>query len=169
MDRGKLNYILFFLLSFGIIILYTSFFAPKTSKKPPQSAKTADSKSQTSNVEEEQLKPSAKLGASLLPEGKLLTIKTPLYTGIIDTAGGRIVEWRLEKFKETTKADSPNVNLFKDAPPSFNTIPELEGIQIPNPIFFQFDGGNEVNITEKQEITLYWKSTDGIELRKIYV
>jgi YidC/Oxa1 family membrane protein insertase len=152
-----------------VIILYTSFFAPKTPKKLPEETKPIDSGSEkASKVEEEQLKPPPKLTPSLLPEGKLLTIKTPLYTGIIDTAGGRISEWRLEKFKETTGNNSPPVNLFKGSPPAFNTIPELKGIQIPDLIPFEFDGGDVINVTEKEEITLYWKSPEGIEIRKIY-
>ena len=170
MDRTKLNYILFFVMSFIIIILYTSFFAPKTPKKPPEQRKAIDpsSQQQTSTIEEKQSKPSPKFELPILPEGKLLTIKTPLYTGIIDTAGGRIVEWRLDNFKESTDNNSPPVNLLKGSPPAFNTIPELKAIQIPDPIPFEFDGENTVNITEKKEITLYWKTTDGIELKKIY-
>src|SRR3989337_4128876 len=102
MDRKKLNYILFFGMSLIIIILYTSFFAPKTPKKPLEQRKAIDpsSQQQTSTIEEKQSKPSPTFELPILPEGKLITIKTPLYTGIIDTAGGRIVEWRLDKFKE---------------------------------------------------------------------
>ncbi len=169
MDSKKLNYVLFFLLSFAIIIIYTSFFSPKPPKKLPEETKPIDSSSQkTPETEERQLKPSPELAPSLLPEGKLLTIKTPLYEGVIDTAGGRIVEWSLEEFKETTKKNSPPVNLFKGSPPAFNTIPELKGVQIPDPIPFEFNGENVINVTEKEEVTLYWKSPDGIEIRKIY-
>ena len=170
MDRTKLNYILFFVMSLIIIILYTSFFAPKTPKKPPEQGKAIDPspQRQTSTIEERQSKQSTKLEFPILPEGKLITIKTPLYTGIIDTAGGRIVEWRLDKFKESTDNNSPPVNLLKGSPPAFNTYSELKDFRIPNPIPFEFDGVNEVDVTEKQEITLYWKTTDGIELRKIY-
>src|SRR4030066_39458 len=170
MDRTKLNYILFFVMSLIIIILYTSFFAPKTPKKPPEQGKAIDPspQQQTSTIEEKQSKQSTKLELPILPEGKLITIKTPLYTGIIDTAGGRIVEWRLDKFKESTDNNSPPVNLLKGSPPAFNTYSELKDFRIPNPVPFEFDGVNEVDVTEKQEITLYWKTTDGIELRKIY-
>src|SRR3990170_87572 len=162
MDRTKLNYILFFVMSLIIIILYTSFFAPKTPKKPLEHRKAIDpsSQQQTSTIEEKQSKPSPKLELPILPEGKLLTIKTPLYTGIIDTAGGRIVEWRLDKFKESTDNNSPPVNLLKGSPPAFNTYSELKDFRIPNPIPFEFDGVNEVDVTEKQEITLYWKTTE---------
>ncbi|HZX13359.1 MAG TPA: membrane protein insertase YidC, partial [Thermodesulfobacteriota bacterium] len=146
MDRKKLNYILFFVMSLIIIILYTSFFAPKTTKKTPEQRKAIDpsSQQQTSTTEEKQSKPSPKFELPILPEGKLITIKTALYTGIIDTAGGRIVEWRLDKFKETPDNNSPPVNLLKGSPPAFNTIPELRAIQIPDPIPFEFDGENTV-------------------------
>jgi YidC/Oxa1 family membrane protein insertase len=114
-------------------------------------------------------KKSEKAKISFAPQGKLITIKTPLYTGTIDTAGGRIVEWKLEKYKENTDKNSPPVDLFKNSPPEFNTNLELKGFQIPNPIPFEFDGSNEVNVYEGgQEITLYWKSPEGIEIKKIY-
>src|SRR5574341_2190650 len=171
MDRTKLNYILFFVMSIIIIILYTSFFAPKTPKKPPEQRKTTDlsSQQQTSTIEEKQSKPSPKFELPILPEGKLLTIKTPLYTGVIDTAGGRIVEWRLEKYKSSTENSSSPVDVLNGSPPTFNTELEIKDIQIPNPIPFEFEGGSEINISDKgMEITLEWKSPEGVEIKKIY-
>jgi membrane protein insertase, YidC/Oxa1 family, N-terminal domain len=105
----------------------------------------------------------------LSPQGKLITIKTPLYTGVIDTAGGRIFEWKLEKYKKSTEKNSPPVNLLEGSSPAFNMSLQLDDPQIPNPIPFESNGKGEIEVYEKQqEITLYWKSPSGIEVRKIF-
>jgi YidC/Oxa1 family membrane protein insertase len=165
-DRTKLNYIIFFALSFIIIIGYTLLFAPKKA----QQQKTARSQvsEQAPLPEEKESKPAQKAELHISPQGKLITIKTPLYTGVIDTAGGGIVEWRLEKYKQSTEKDSAPINLLNGSPQVFNTDLKLKGFQIPNPIPFEFDGGSEINISEKQEITLHWKSPEGIEVKKVY-
>lgn len=170
MDRTRLNYILFFILSFLIIFTYTSLFTPKTSQKPEQQkAAQHEVSKQTQPSVEEKAKPIEETELALNPQGKLITIKTPIYTGTIDTAGGRIVNWKLEKYKETTDNNSPPVNILKDSPPDFNTSLMLKDFQIPNPIPFNYDGADEVNVTEEeQEITLYWKSPQGIEIKKTY-
>ncbi|HXG30660.1 MAG TPA: membrane protein insertase YidC [Thermodesulfobacteriota bacterium] len=168
MDRIKLNYILFFLLSFLIIFAYTSIFVPKTPKRMPEQKNTQGEISKE-GLREERVKNVEETISSLQPQGRLITIKTPLYVGTIDTAGGRIVEWRLLKYKESTDRDSPPVNILKDSPPVFNTNLRLKGIQIPNPIPFEFDGGSEVDFSEgKGEMVLYWRSPEGIEVKKIY-
>jgi YidC/Oxa1 family membrane protein insertase len=169
-DRSKLNLIIFFALSFLIIIGYTWLFAPKTPQKTLQQKTTGGQASQqTLTPVEKEAKPSQETEIPVSPQGTLITIKTPLYTGVIDTAGGRIVEWKLEKYKESTDRNSPVVNLLKDSPPTFNSELELEGFQIPNPIPFEFDGPNEINVFNKErEITLHWKSLEGIEIKKIY-
>src|SRR6201997_2478813 len=165
-DRTKLNYILFFALSFLIIIGYTSFFAPK--KTPRQKTSRDQISEQGPLPKEKEAKPAQKTELPVSPQGKLITIKTPLYTGVIDTAGGGIVEWRLEKYKQSTEKDSAPINLLNGSPQVFNTDLKLKGFQIPNPIPFEFDGGSEINISEKQEITLHWKSPEGIEVKKVY-
>jgi len=170
MDRTKLNYILFFLLSFLIIFAYTSLFAPKTPRKlPEQKTVQGEVSKEVQPLKEEQAKNIEETITPLQPQGRLITIKTPLYIGTIDTAGGRIVEWKLLKYKESTDSNSPPINILKDSPPDFNTNLRLKDFQIPNPIPFEFDGGNEVNFSEeKGEVTLYWRSHEGIEVKKIY-
>ncbi len=170
MDRTKLNYILFFVLSFLIIFSYTSFFAPQTPQKAEQEKTAQDELSkQTQPSVEERAEPIEETELPLSPQGKLITIKTPLYTGTIDTAGGRIVDWKLEEYKQTTDNSSPPVNILKDSPPDFNTNLELKDFQTPNPIPFSFDGADEISVyEEEQQLTLYWKSPEGIEIKKIY-
>lgn len=167
-DRTKLNYTLFFVLSFLIIIGYTAFFAPKPPKKPLQQ-KTGQVSERTPAPEEKGTKVGGEIPPPAPAQGKLITIKTPLYTGVIDTAGGRIVEWRLEKYKSSTEKNSPPVDILNGSPPTFNTDLEIKGIQIPNPIPFEFKGGSEITASDKErEITLEWKSPEGVEIKKIY-
>ena len=170
MDRTRLNYILFFILSFLIIFIYTTLFAPKTPEKSEQQkAVQSEVSKQTQPSVEEEPKPVQETELALGPQGKLITIKTPLYTGTIDTAGGRIVSWELEKYKETNDNNAPPVNILKDSPPDFNSNLRLKDFQIPNPIPFVHDGADEVNVEGGEgEITLYWKSPDGIEIKKTY-
>jgi YidC/Oxa1 family membrane protein insertase len=152
-DRTKLNYILFFVLSFLIIIGYTAFFAPKVPKKPPQQ-KTGQVPERTQVSEEKGTKTVGGILPPASTRGKLITIKTPLYTGVIDTAGGRIVEWSLEKYKSSTKKNSPSVDILSGSPSIFNTDLEIKDIQIPNPIPFEFGGSSEINVSDKEkEIT----------------
>ncbi len=167
-DRTKLNYIVFFVLSFLIIIGYTYFFAPKVPKRPLQQ-KTGRVSEQTPTPEEKGAKTAGEIVPPVYSQGTLITIKTHLYTGVIDTAGGRIVEWRLENYKTSTEKNSPPVDILNGSPPIFNTDLEIKDIQIPNPIPFKFEGDSEINISDNErEITLKWKSPEGVEIKKIY-
>ncbi len=167
-DRTKLNYILFFVLSFLIIIGYTAFFAPKVPKRPIQQ-KTGQISEQTPTLEKKESKTTGGIVSPTTVQGKLITIKTPLYEGVIDTAGGRIVEWRLDKYKSSTEKNSPPVDILSGSPPTFNTDLEIKGIQVPNPIPFEFDETSEIQVSDNQrEITLDWRSPEGIEIKKVY-
>jgi YidC/Oxa1 family membrane protein insertase len=167
-DKTKINYILFFVLSLAIIVGYSIFFAPKSTHKATQVVR------EEKTVEEQQPSPvKEKMPAEGYvipkePKGELITIKTPLYTGTIDTAGGRIISWNLEKYRETTSKDSPTVNLFKDSPPSYNFNLKLKGFKIPDIIPFKYDGNKVLDLHDgKHDLTLYWKSPEGIEVRNI--
>ncbi|MGH7901961.1 MAG: membrane protein insertase YidC, partial [Thermodesulfobacteriota bacterium] len=168
-ERNYLNYIIFFILSFLIIFGYATLFAPKPGKK-----KSIDQKEQT-NVVDAVPTPSIQdiaieeYVAPIVPLGKVITVRSPLFTGKIDTVGGRIIEWNLENYRETTSKDSPPVNLFKDSPPSYNSSLRLQGFQVPNLIPYDHDGDSDIVIDQKeQELRLFWKSTEGIELLNIF-
>jgi YidC/Oxa1 family membrane protein insertase len=168
-DNTKINYILFFVLSFAIIVGYSIFFAPKSAKKGTnivgEEERVVEQPPPPVTPEipvEEYVIPDA-------PKGELITINTPLYSGTIDTAGGRVISWNLEKYRETTSIDSPSVNLFKDSPPSYNFNLKLKGFEIPDIIPFKYDGNRVLDIRdENRDLTLYWKSPDGIEVRNIF-
>ncbi len=168
-DNTKINYILFFLLSFAIIVGYSVFFAPKSAKKAPKIAGEQERVVEQQPPPVPQELPVEEFMIPEEPKGDLITINTPLYTGTIDTAGGRIISWNLEKYRESSSKDSPAVNLFKDSPPSYNFNLKLKGIDVPDIIPFGYDGSRVLNIRgEKRDLTLFWKTPEGIEIRNIF-
>lgn len=48
-------------------------------------------------------------------EGEKVTIKTPLYTAVFNSAGGILEQFTLHKYKETIEPDSPDVDLIGSA------------------------------------------------------
>lgn len=169
-DNTKINYILFFVLSFAIIVGYSIFFAPKSTKDTGK--QVGDEERLLEQQPPPQQKPEIPLEEYVIPDaptGELITIKTPLYSGTIDTSGGRIISWNLEKYRETTSKDAPPVNLFKDSPPSYNFKLRLKGLEIPDIIPFKYDGIKVLDLTaENGELKLYWKSPEGVEVRNIF-
>ncbi len=168
-DKTKINYILFFVLSFAIIVGYSFFFAPKPTKKNTQTVREEKRVEQEQSPPVKQEIPAEEYVIPTEPKGELITVNTPLYTGTIDTAGGRIISWNLEKYRESTSKDSPPVNLFKDSPPSYNFNLKLKGFEVPDIIPFKYDGKKVLDLRdEKHDLALYWKSPDGIEVRNIF-
>jgi len=169
LDRTKINYIIFFVVSFIIIFGYSAFFAPKPAKKATTNDAVEEKPAELPPADEKLETPLEEYVIPDAPTGELISIKSPLVQGTIDTAGGRIVEWKLLNFRETTARDSPPVDLFEHSPPSYNVDLRLEGFEIPSIIPFQYNGPKELALQQNdQEIALYWKSPEGIEVRKIY-
>jgi YidC/Oxa1 family membrane protein insertase len=168
-DKTKINYILFFVLSFAIIVGYSFFFAPKSTKKNTQTVREEKRVEQEQPTPVKQEIPAEGYAIPTEPKGELITVNTPLYSGTIDTAGGRIISWNLEKYRESTSKDSPPVNLFKDSPPSYNFNLKLKGFDVPEIIPFKYDGEKVLDLRdEKHDLALYWKSPEGIEVRNIF-
>ena len=179
MNQGnKLNYVIFLVLSFAIII-GSSFLLNKSSDKTPKPDTAAENQGKqksplestftpgTENIAQKQHIEDIKIPKS--PKGKLITVTTPLFVAKIDSFGGRIIEWDLLDYKETTKAGSPDVNLFSNTPSSFNPFIWIDNIKMPDFIPFQYDGRSNINITNyKKEIALRWTSPEGIEVKNIY-
>ncbi len=179
MTNNKINYIIFLVLSFAIIFGYSYFFSKPEKKEIKQNGQqVAEQVSPTPGVETPsgtgdfaenfQDTPATDNTIHSAPEGKLVSIDTPLYHGVIDTAGGRIYKWELKKYKESTNGAAP-VNLFHDSPPGFSTLLKLKGYQIPELIPFNYDGDSSITVNEGTgEITFNWDSPDGITVRKVY-
>ncbi|TVM24237.1 membrane protein insertase YidC, partial [Oceanidesulfovibrio marinus] len=60
---------------------------------------------------------SAHIEAPQIPvvKGEEVTVKTPLYTSVFNSAGGILGQFTLHKYKETIEPDSPDVELIGSA------------------------------------------------------
>ncbi len=175
MTDNKINTIIFFVLSILIFFGYTYFFSPpeknqvKKPEGPQQSLQSSpapgsDQPAPPQDFEE----PSGSDDMHTSPEGRLISIDTPLYHGVIDTAGARIVAWELKKFNENTNGGGP-INLFKDAPPGFSTLLRLTGYKVPELIPFEYAGQDNITVTDgTAELVFSWQSPEGMAVKKVY-
>lgn len=175
MTDNKINTIIFFVLSILIFLGYTYFFSTpdkNQAKKPPgaevfeQSSPVPGTGQPGESQDFQEQSDSDEMHFS--PEGRLISIDTPLYHGVIDTAGGRIYKWELKKFKESTNGGAA-INLFKDTPPGFSTLLKMKGYDVPELIPFEYSGQDNITVTDgTAELALSWRSTEGMAVKKIY-
>lgn len=175
MTDNKINTIIFFVLSILIFFGYTYFFSKpdKSQVKKPAGTEVSVESSPTPGAgqtappqEFQEQEVSDEIHPS--PEGRLISVDTPLYHGVIDTAGGRIYKWELKKYKETTNGSAP-VDLFRNSPPGFSTLLRMKGYNVPELIPFEYSGQDNVSLQEgTAELTLTWKSPEGLTVRKVY-
>jgi YidC/Oxa1 family membrane protein insertase len=175
MTDNKINTIIFFVLSILIFLGYTYFFSTpdKDQAKPPPGAEVFEQSSpapgadQTGRPEDfPEQSDSDDMHSS--PEGRLISLDTPLYHGVIDTAGGRIYKWELKKYKESTNGGAP-INLFKDSPPGFSTLLKMKGYDFPELIPFEYSGRDDITVTDgTAELALSWRSPEGVTVKKVY-
>lgn len=105
------------------------------------------------------------------PKGSLITIDSPLYRGVIDTAGARFVSWELKNYQSSTNGDNNDlVNMFIDTQTGFNALLQVKGITVPEFIPYQFNGGDSVTISEgsTKELNFSWTSPEGIKVNNIF-
>jgi len=175
----KQNYVIFFILSFLIIILSSHFLSQKKGQKspeqkpvptaspvwgqPPYSPPTQTGAGFPVPTPQKTQQPAA------AAKSRSITLKTPLYTGVIDTLGGTITKWELADYKSTIKPYSPPVDVLHDTPGAYNSRVVIEGMDIPYPIPFTYEGPWEIEIFRGTEIHLLWDSGKGIEIRKTYI
>ncbi len=146
------NFILFVILAFGIIFLWSMFIAPKPKKKPPAPAMEQPAQVQTGSTATSPQtlfadtatkvavglyeKPAPKpLPASLPPQadaspGKRVTVKTKVYTIEFTTRGAIPLSWKLNEYK--TRLYHPyEINLkwppLKKIPPFEPELVDLAG------------------------------------------
>jgi YidC/Oxa1 family membrane protein insertase len=168
----KTNYIVFFLLSLLIIITFSIFFAPK--ERPPAPTSPKNGAAESTSTPPGPVSPEAAAeeaisrGTSALGKrGETLTVNTPLYIASIDTLGGRVTSWELKGFRASTAKGAGFVNVLHDTPGTPYMQPVIEGVDIPNPIPFAYEGSPDVNIESGTgEIVLKWQSPEGIEVKK---
>ena len=172
-NRFTLNYVVFLVLSFLIIIGFQYFFG-KTEKKDDGEAQTS-SKSTGTTPERAQVPRSESIVDSSTnyeklikngSSGTIININSPLYEAKIDTLGGRVKEWRLKKYKHTTAEDSPLVNLIGNNSQIASTV-SSKNQEIPYLIPYEYSGSNNVEIgDENKVIKLRYEINRGIEIEK---
>ncbi|NIP39242.1 MAG: membrane protein insertase YidC [Candidatus Dadabacteria bacterium] len=185
-NDNKLNYILFFILSFAIILGYSLLFPPpkpkptETENSRQDEVVTEQTVSQTddSQIKDIQKPPvkSDNIFERLSDEAdpydtseQLISVKSSLFEGKIDPLGARIVEWKLDKYNENTESGSAKYNLINDSPPSFNLGLRTNNEDIPNPIPFSYAGSKDIVLKDDaKELEFSWSSPGGITISKTY-
>ena len=179
-SKLTLNYVLFLVLSFFIIFGYSYFFGKTTKNEksvtPPQTSENV----QNAPAQVNQATPQAPVQSvsnvvenvnhydELLKDdnGTIITVNTPIYTGKIDTLGGRITEWRLKDYKATTAKDSPPVNIVNGQKQIITKV-NVKGANVPYLIPFNYSGSRNIELTDTNKgITLTYNDPNGFTLTK---
>jgi len=178
--ENKSNWIIFLVIAFVIMIGHAYFFSTPpeetqkqgeiTTQSPEGSSSTNDSSSSV-QFDNPDTEPDPFEEVDSTPKGSLITIDSPLYKGVIDTAGARFVSWELKNYKSSTDSKSTDlVNLYNDTQLGFNALLQVKGITIPEFIPYQFNGGNNVAVSEgtTKELNFSWTSPEGIRVNNIF-
>ncbi len=180
-SKLTLNYVLFLVLSFVIIFGFSYFF------NDPEKEQQATPTQTTENVQNTPAQGNQQQSAGQAPvepvtnvaqnvnhydeltredNGKIITIDTPLYTGKIDTLGGRVIEWQLKDYKATTAKNSPPVNLINGQKQLITTV-NVKGSDLPYLIPFSYSGSDTVELTDANKgVTLTYTDPAGFKLTK---
>jgi YidC/Oxa1 family membrane protein insertase len=168
----KINYVIFFVLSFIIILGYSILFPPSPKKESSTKDKDSQIIAKDSIPVVTSDNPTAKVSTTVKNQiikqsEDLIEISSDVYRGKIDTYGGRIVEWILQNYNESTNENSDNYSLLKNLPPNFNVSISSQSINIPNPIPFKYYGNKHIEVKDgPRDIKLNWKSPEGLEIEK---
>ncbi len=116
--------ILFIALTFIVLLLYNQIFPPPP---PPKPAKTKHTTQQTAKKEKtplppvpqkEAIKPSESNASTFDPEKlKTVTVDTPLYHAVFTSLGGRLVSWKLKKYKDIMGPKGKPIELVRASLP----------------------------------------------------
>ena len=179
-SKLTLNYVLFLVLSFFIIFGYSYFFGKTTKNEksvtPPQTSENVQNTPAQVNQATTQAPVQSVSNVAenvnhydeLLKEdtGTIITVNTPIYTGKIDTLGGRITEWRLKDYKATTAKDSPPVNIVNGQKQIITKV-NVKGANVPYLIPFNYSGSKNIDLTDTNKgITLTYNDPNGFTLTK---
>ena len=179
-SKLTLNYVLFLVLSFFIIFGYSYFFGKTTKDEktvtPPQTSENVQNAPAQVNQATTQAPVQSVSNVvenvnhydELLKEdnGTIITVNTPIYTGKIDTLGGRITEWRLKDYNATTAKDSPPVNIVNGQKQIITKV-NVKGANVPYLIPFNYSGSRNIELTDTNKgITLTYNDPNGFTLTK---
>lgn len=127
MDRRTL---LFVAISVAIIVLYQEFVLKQYAPPPTEAPVAASGAPSAESPEPEETRPARVAGdapveevAPLTPptetkpiEGERIRVETDLYEAVFTTVGGRLEDFRLKDYRETSAPDSPSLSLVLPAP-----------------------------------------------------
>ena len=168
------NYIIFLALSFLIIFGFQYFFGKSekeqgtkpqtaqettttTTQQAPQPVKSEPAAESSENYEELVIN-----GTS----GTIISVDSSLYEAKIDTLGGRVTEWKLKNYKQTTDKDSPLVNLINNDNQILSGI-NLKNHEIPFLIPFKYAGNTTIQLNDANKgIELKYLTGSGMEIIK---
>ena len=176
--ENRLNWIIFLVLAFVIMIGQAYFFSDPPEEVQNQSDTTQSSETIPSSDESNSSvqfegfdsEPDTFEETDSTPKGNLITIDTPLYKGGIDTAGARLVSWELKDYKASANGGGNElVNLFNDSHPGFNAMFLVKDLEIPEFIPYQYNGTSSITLLEgTKELTFSWTSPEGITIKNIF-
>ncbi|MGI9553948.1 MAG: membrane protein insertase YidC [Thermodesulfobacteriota bacterium] len=176
-NRFTLNYILFLALSFVIIFGFQYLFGNKEQPKDKQQQTTQQTT--TTSPETTGTAPPVKDSAAfddikntyeeLVKEGSsgtIINVNSSLYEAKIDTLGGRVTEWKLKDYNQTTAKDSPLVNLINGKNQIVSGV-NVKNNQIPYLIPYQYSGSTDIELSDQNKgVTLKYVNSSGIEITK---
>jgi len=179
-SKLTLNYVLFLVLSFFIIFGYSYYFGKTTKEEQPSTPQATENVQNTPTQNNQQAANQAPVQAvsnvaqnlnhydDLIKEdnGTVITVNSPLYTGKIDTLGGRLIEWRLKDYKATTAKNSPPVNLI-NAEKQLITNVNVKDASVPYLIPFSYSSSTDIELTDANKgVTLTYNDPNGFTLTK---
>jgi YidC/Oxa1 family membrane protein insertase len=175
-----LNYILFLALSFLIIFGYSYYFGKSQKEEKTNTPATTENVTENTQTTQSPTTSQAPIRSvssieenvdhydELLEDGngRIITIDTPLYTGKINTNGGRVTEWRLKDYKATTAKNSPPVNIINGEKRLITNV-SVNNANVPFLIPFNYSGPGNVELTDTNKgVTLNYTNASGFTLTK---
>ncbi len=121
--------ILFIALTFIVLLLYNQIFPPPKPKKvktkqPKQTV--AQAKKSAPNVSQKKVEnqtpatkatPPEKQSPLVMANVKKVVVDTPLYHAVFTTLGGRLLSWKLKKYKDVMGPKGKPIELIRAVPP----------------------------------------------------
>ncbi|MBU3031663.1 membrane protein insertase YidC [Paracoccus marinaquae] len=189
MDDNNRNLILATVLSFLVILIWYTVFAPDPPADQPAPQPVAEQGAGGSTAAPGPSTATADLGAGPAgadtPRAGRVTIESPSLAGSISLAGGRIDDLLLTKFQETLNPDSPDVRLLSPssatADPAIETAgakpyyavygwtsgPGIDPALVPGPAtIWQVESGD--SLAPGQPVTLIWDNGAGQVFRRVF-
>jgi YidC/Oxa1 family membrane protein insertase len=147
---------------------------PPAKEEPLKAAKPAPEEPKTVEAEKAPEKAEA-AEAPVSKPGRIprtITVDTPYYRVKLSEKGAGFTSFVLKKYRETVQKNSPLQELLPKKDSIETVLTGFIGNSVPNldnAVFSTNFNGDDTSIKDAaQEIAFYWKSSDGVEVRKTY-